>query len=189
MRSNRRSLYPARIVRFDAHTADQSAAELPNGIGEGGIAARSSVERLTAQAADGTAISRLARSPAGRFAGKAGPAGSLRSRRSAWVLGGLALALERASPHERGYAVLMPDPAISLGYGQQMVQRGWGKWGEISSVHPIGRQLMPDVPTPNWIDKGNRLRYDWTRRPSALHKQLIRPQAAASPNCAPAARR
>jgi dipeptidyl aminopeptidase/acylaminoacyl peptidase len=31
---------------------------------------------------------------------------------------------------ERGYAVLMPDPAISIGYGQEMVQRGWGLWGE-----------------------------------------------------------
>jgi dipeptidyl aminopeptidase/acylaminoacyl peptidase len=29
----------------------------------------------------------------------------------------------------RGYAVVMPDPAISLGYGQAFVQRGWGEWG------------------------------------------------------------
>jgi dipeptidyl aminopeptidase/acylaminoacyl peptidase len=39
----------------------------------------------------------------------------------------------RWNPHlltERGYAVLMPDPAISLGYGQKMIQRGWGKWGD-----------------------------------------------------------
>ena len=28
-----------------------------------------------------------------------------------------------------GYAVLAPDPAISLGYGQAMIQRGWGDWG------------------------------------------------------------
>lgn len=28
-----------------------------------------------------------------------------------------------------GYAVLMPDPALSTGYGQQFVQRGWGRWG------------------------------------------------------------
>jgi dipeptidyl aminopeptidase/acylaminoacyl peptidase len=29
----------------------------------------------------------------------------------------------------RGYAVLLPDPALSLGYGQDAVQRGWGQWG------------------------------------------------------------
>jgi dipeptidyl aminopeptidase/acylaminoacyl peptidase len=30
---------------------------------------------------------------------------------------------------ERGYAVLMPDPCLSTGYGQEMIQRGWGDWG------------------------------------------------------------
>ncbi|MGO1316806.1 MAG: alpha/beta fold hydrolase [Cellulomonadaceae bacterium] len=30
----------------------------------------------------------------------------------------------------RGYAVLLPDPALSLGYGQDFVQRGWGAWGK-----------------------------------------------------------
>ncbi|MGC3953919.1 MAG: prolyl oligopeptidase family serine peptidase [Propionicimonas sp.] len=29
----------------------------------------------------------------------------------------------------RGYAVLLPDPALSTGYGQAFVQRGWGRWG------------------------------------------------------------
>ncbi|MEE2037187.1 S9 family peptidase [Nocardiopsis sp. CT-R113] len=29
----------------------------------------------------------------------------------------------------RGYAVLLPDPALSTGYGQEMVGRAWGKWG------------------------------------------------------------
>nr|WP_246183090.1 prolyl oligopeptidase family serine peptidase [Mycolicibacterium grossiae] len=29
----------------------------------------------------------------------------------------------------RGYAVLLPDPALSTGYGQRFVQRGWGAWG------------------------------------------------------------
>jgi len=30
----------------------------------------------------------------------------------------------------RGYAVLLPDPALSTGYGQDFVQRGWGAWGK-----------------------------------------------------------
>jgi dipeptidyl aminopeptidase/acylaminoacyl peptidase len=29
----------------------------------------------------------------------------------------------------RGYAVLLPDPGLSTGYGQQFIQRGWGAWG------------------------------------------------------------
>lgn len=30
----------------------------------------------------------------------------------------------------QGYAVLLPDPALSTGYGQEFVQRGWGAWGD-----------------------------------------------------------
>lgn len=30
----------------------------------------------------------------------------------------------------RGYAVLLPDPALSTGYGLDFVTRGWGEWGE-----------------------------------------------------------
>ncbi|MCU1387169.1 MAG: peptidase prolyl oligopeptidase active site domain protein, partial [Ilumatobacteraceae bacterium] len=29
----------------------------------------------------------------------------------------------------RGYAVLLPDPALSTGYGQAMIERGWQEWG------------------------------------------------------------
>ena len=29
----------------------------------------------------------------------------------------------------RGYAVLLPDPGLSTGYGQDFIQRGWGAWG------------------------------------------------------------
>ena len=29
----------------------------------------------------------------------------------------------------RGYAVLLPDPALSTGYGDDFLQRGWGSWG------------------------------------------------------------
>lgn len=29
----------------------------------------------------------------------------------------------------QGYAVLLPDPALSTGYGRTFVQRGWGEWG------------------------------------------------------------
>jgi dipeptidyl aminopeptidase/acylaminoacyl peptidase len=29
----------------------------------------------------------------------------------------------------RGYAVLLPDPALSTGYGREFIRRGWGNWG------------------------------------------------------------
>ena len=29
----------------------------------------------------------------------------------------------------QGYAVLLPDPALSTGYGLDFIKRGWGKWG------------------------------------------------------------
>jgi dipeptidyl aminopeptidase/acylaminoacyl peptidase len=29
----------------------------------------------------------------------------------------------------RGYAVLLPDPALSTGYGLDFIRRGWGSWG------------------------------------------------------------
>lgn len=38
----------------------------------------------------------------------------------------------RWSPHvlaARGWAVLLPDPALSTGYGIDYIQRGWGRWG------------------------------------------------------------
>jgi dipeptidyl aminopeptidase/acylaminoacyl peptidase len=31
----------------------------------------------------------------------------------------------------RGWAVLLPDPALSQGYGDDFVERGWGKWGPV----------------------------------------------------------
>ena len=29
----------------------------------------------------------------------------------------------------RGYAVLLPDPALSTGYGLEFIARGWNGWG------------------------------------------------------------
>lgn len=30
----------------------------------------------------------------------------------------------------QGYAVLLPDPALSTGYGLEFIARGWGRWGQ-----------------------------------------------------------
>ncbi|MDP9405966.1 MAG: prolyl oligopeptidase family serine peptidase, partial [Actinomycetota bacterium] len=40
----------------------------------------------------------------------------------------------RWNPHifaARGFAVLLPDPAISTGYGLDYIQRGWARWGSV----------------------------------------------------------
>ncbi len=121
---------PPRLVRFDARIADQVPAELPNGIDEGGIVAPGVIERLSALAADGTPVGSWLARPATASAASpvplvilvhGGPIGSWNSWHWRW------------NPHvlvEHGFAVLMPDPAISTGYGQEMIRRGWGRWGE-----------------------------------------------------------
>ena len=121
---------PARIVRFATTGEHQTPVELPRGIDDGGVSGRGRVERLSANAADGTTIgswlilppeaSAAAPAPLVVFA-HGGPIGSWAGWHWRW------------NPHllvERGYAVLMPDPAISIGYGQRMIERGWGHWGE-----------------------------------------------------------
>ncbi len=120
---------PPRIVRLDARMADQVPAELPNGIDERGVVASSVVERLSARSADGTPIGSWLVLPAGASTERPAPL-------VVWVHGGPLGSHSgwhwRWNPHllaARGYAVLMPDPALSTGYGQRMVDRGWNDWG------------------------------------------------------------
>jgi dipeptidyl aminopeptidase/acylaminoacyl peptidase len=81
---------------------------------------------LTATAPDGTPVRSWLTIPAGDDPAPlllwvhGGPLGSWNTwhwRWNPWLLTAL------------GYAVLMPDPALSTGYGQQFIQRGWGAWG------------------------------------------------------------
>lgn len=120
---------PPRIVRLDTHAMDQAPAELVNSIDEGGIVAPGVVERLTAVATDGTPIGSWLVRPADASAEApaplvvfvhGGPLGSWNTWHWRWNAQILVA---------HGYAVLGPDPAISLGYGQAMIQRGWVDWG------------------------------------------------------------
>jgi dipeptidyl aminopeptidase/acylaminoacyl peptidase len=120
---------PPRIVRLDARMPDQVPVPLANGILGSDVEGPGVVERLTARAADGTAVgSWLVRPADASVDAKAplvvwvhgGPLGSWSSWHWRW------------NPHvlaARGFAVLMPDPALSTGYGQAMVARGWSDWG------------------------------------------------------------
>jgi dipeptidyl aminopeptidase/acylaminoacyl peptidase len=120
---------PPRIVRLDARMADQVPQALGNGIDERGILAPGIVERLTARAADGTEVGSWLVRPSGASAEHPAPL-------VVWVHGGPLGSWNgwhwRWNPHllaAHGYAVLMPDPALSTGYGQRMVDRGWNDWG------------------------------------------------------------
>lgn len=89
-----------------------------------------SLERVEATAEDGTRVPAYLALPDGASAGNpaplllwihGGPLGSWNAwtwRWNPWLL------------VARGYAVLLPDPALSTGYGQHHIERGWGSWGQ-----------------------------------------------------------
>ncbi len=87
------------------------------------------VERTSATAPDGVNIGSWLVEPRGASADAPVPL-------VVWVHGGPVGSWNawswRWNPHllaAQGYAVLLPDPAISTGYGHAFIQRGWGRWG------------------------------------------------------------
>ncbi|WP_250038359.1 S9 family peptidase [Paractinoplanes maris] len=86
------------------------------------------LEEVTAQAADGTPLRAWLAVP--HDAGEPVPL-------VLWVHGGPMMSWNvwkwNSNPWlavARGYAVLMPDPALSSGYGLDFLRRGWGSWGD-----------------------------------------------------------
>ena len=118
---------PQEVVALDARAPDQDPRPIPTPRVPVTVPGR--VEEMVATAADGVAIhSWLVLPEAASEASPAplvlwihgGPLGSWNEwlwRWNPWVLAA------------RGYAVLLPDPALSTGYGQAFIQRGWGRWG------------------------------------------------------------
>ncbi|MBA3586226.1 MAG: S9 family peptidase [Chloroflexi bacterium] len=118
-------------VRLPAHPggASQGIRSFVELDADGLAALPGRVERLTATAADGQEIGSWLVMPRDASVESpaplvvfvhGGPVGSW----NAWSW--------RWNPHllaARGYAVLLPDPAISTGYGHAFMQRGWGRWG------------------------------------------------------------
>jgi dipeptidyl aminopeptidase/acylaminoacyl peptidase len=117
---------PPRPVRLDASANDGDATELP---APGATDATGRVERVTATAEDGATVEAWLALPDGASADApaplvlwihGGPLGSWNGwswRWNPWLMAA------------KGYAVLLPDPALSVGYGATMIQRGWGQWG------------------------------------------------------------
>ncbi|MFJ6453289.1 prolyl oligopeptidase family serine peptidase [Paenarthrobacter sp. NPDC091669] len=118
--------FPAEAVRIDLATGEvtrlQAPAERPVYKGH--------LERVETTADDGARVPAYLALPEGASAGKpaplllwihGGPLGSWNAwtwRWNPWLL------------VAKGYAVLLPDPALSTGYGQEFIQRGWGEWGK-----------------------------------------------------------
>ena len=104
---------------------DATALDVPGGLG----ALPGRLEEVRATAADGTSLRAWLVLPDGADARSpapfvlfvhGGPVSSWNTwhwRWNPWLLAA------------RGWAVLLPDPALSTGYGQQMIRRGWGQWG------------------------------------------------------------
>ncbi|WP_181038550.1 prolyl oligopeptidase family serine peptidase [Arthrobacter sp. ZGTC131] len=118
--------FPPEPVRIDLATGDvnrlPSPAERPQFDG--------ALERVETTAADGARVPAYLALPAGASTDSpaplllwihGGPLGSWNAwtwRWNPWLL------------TAKGYAVLLPDPALSTGYGQAHIQRGWGGWGK-----------------------------------------------------------
>lgn len=89
------------------------------------------VERLTAKAGDGTPVRSWLLLPPGASAEDPAPLAT-------FIHGGPVNSWNgwhwRWNPHvfvDEGWAVLLPDPALSTGYGLDFIRRGWGRWGDV----------------------------------------------------------
>ncbi|MEU6844491.1 S9 family peptidase [Streptomyces sp. NPDC046716] len=118
---------PPRPVRLDAATADQTPAELPAPGGVGALPG--TLTEVHVEADDGFPLRGWLVLPEGACAERPAPLlvsvhGGPQGSWNAWTW--------RWNPWPfaaRGYAVLLPDPALSTGYGQRNHERGWGQWG------------------------------------------------------------
>jgi dipeptidyl aminopeptidase/acylaminoacyl peptidase len=119
---------PPHAVALDARAADQEPRVLRSPGHPIEVPGRA--ERVETAAADGTRVGSWLILPADASVSSpaplvvfihGGPIGSWNGWQWRWNPQLLA---------ERGYAVLLPDPAISTGYGQAFVDRGRGRWGE-----------------------------------------------------------
>jgi dipeptidyl aminopeptidase/acylaminoacyl peptidase len=117
---------PPAPVRLDPAGVDQQPQPLP---APGRVDVPGRIEEVTAAAADGTTLRAWLALPEGVSTDAPVPM-------LLWVHGGPLASWNgwawRWNPWlmtAKGYAVLLPDPALSTGYGESMLRRGWGQWG------------------------------------------------------------
>ncbi len=118
---------PPRIVALDARATDQEPRPIPSVPELEALELPGRVERISANAADGVAVESWLVVPEDAAAPAplvvfvhGGPLSSWQGWSWRWNPQLLAA---------RGYAVLLPDPALSTGYGLDFIGRGWGRWG------------------------------------------------------------
>ena len=118
---------PPTLVRIDPDREDQRVATLLGPQAE--VRVPGTLAEVTATAEDGTPLRAWLALPAGASADAPVPL-------LLWIHGGPVSSWNawswRWNPWlmaARGYAVLLPDPALSTGYGHDFLQRGWGAWG------------------------------------------------------------
>jgi len=127
---------PPQVVRLEAsaQAGAEARGQQPVPIGSfpelAAFELPGTVERLAARASDGVEVPSWLVLP--REASSEAPVPLV-----VWVHGGPLASWNswhwRWNPHllaAAGYAVLLPDPALSTGYGIDYIQRGWGRWGE-----------------------------------------------------------
>ena len=118
---------PPRPVRLDATTADQDSVPLRGPSRAAGPARHARRRRGDRRGRHPRAL--LAGAARGRLGEPPGTAAAVDPRWSAGLVERLVVALEPVAAVARGYAVLLPDPALSTGYGLDFIARGWGSWG------------------------------------------------------------
>jgi len=118
---------PAVPVRLDPEAPLQDPPELPNPGSLDGLPG--TLTEVQATAADGSRVQSWLVLPEGASAENPAPL-------VLWVHGGPLMSWNSWSWRwcpwvlaARGYAVLLPNPALSQGFGQEFVRRGWGEWG------------------------------------------------------------
>lgn len=123
-------LAPAHPVRIAAGGAAPAATVdvLPNPAP--GPATDATLAEVETTASDGTRVRGWLLTPPGASADQPAPL-------LLWIHGGPLGSWNawswRWNPNlavARGYAVLLPDPALSVGYGLDFIARGWNSWGE-----------------------------------------------------------
>jgi dipeptidyl aminopeptidase/acylaminoacyl peptidase len=119
--------HPPTPVRLDATAVDQEPVRL---LSPGTVASvPGTLTEIETTVADGRTVRAWLVLPEGASVDRPAPL-------LLWVHGGPVMSWSnwswRWNPWlmaARGYAVLLPDPALSTGYGHDFVKAGWGRWG------------------------------------------------------------
>jgi dipeptidyl aminopeptidase/acylaminoacyl peptidase len=121
---------PPTPVRLDTATADAAPVRLAGP--EEALKPPGTLTEIETLAEDGTRLRSWLVLPSGASADAPAPL-------VLWIHGGPYMSFNgwswRWNPWllaARGYAVLLPDPALSTGYGQEMLRRAWGAWGPVT---------------------------------------------------------